>query len=231
MKGGLLLLIWFWSSQRHKFCFMKALKAVSSCVGLACVLGCAQPISQVPAQPSAHEAPAMAGSSVPADPIPGDPEDESKEKPPEDRRIMPLPDDKLLGAESREQRDDIITTLFVGIAERHHPRKYFIGACDRVSEPGNERSVRYYDLSAPVMHRLAPVMYPLSAFDKSESRILVSQITVTTNRAKVDITMPKSPEDWHFSYRLHFDKGEWKYGPDPADLKGTERWIRDFWVD
>jgi hypothetical protein len=192
---------------------MKATKQLSSCVGLACLLGCApvtHPTARVPVQPNLQLA-----------------DDSRRGEPEAHRRIVPLPDDLLLGTSSREERDAVMESLVYWIAT-FHSREYFIGSYEAVNQPGSEGRIRYYDPSPQLMHalvNLGPRMKPLSTSDRYGTRIIIGHITVSSNKANIDVTVSSSPsmEGMHFNYLLWFKDGRWQstHGDD----------VKDFWVD
>jgi hypothetical protein len=141
----------------------------------------------------------------------------------EDQRIIPLPDDLLLGAQSREERDAIMETLIGWLARHHRGRDHFVGCCDTAGQPASQSHVRYYD--PPVNRMLA--MKQLSSSDEYGMRIIIWHVAVASNKASVDITVGQSLSSArtgpHFYYSLWFEGGKWQM-PEGEN-------IFDHWVD
>jgi hypothetical protein len=192
---------------------MRAITLIFLGLGLVCLLGCApgsHPEAEVSARVDTRRT-----------------HDSRRETRGGDKRILPLPDDHLLGAQSLAERDAIAEALILEIGEYHRGRVHYFGFCERVGQPGREGDLRYYDPNPAIVRAVMPPggeIEPLSACDGG-TQILIWHISVETNHATVDVTLPGSPSPMECRYGLWFKEGAWQV---PKKEKGV---VVDFWVD
>lgn len=219
-------------------------------MGLACLLGCASvvhPTAQVPApaSPPQTEESSQGSAAEALDPAQasaqeveyGDarpPEYPRRSKPVYNLRIVPLPDDRLLGASSREERDAILEGL-VRFIVAQHPGSHRYGSFEEISRPPSEDHIQYYDPSVQLTHALADLekeFRPLSDSNGGNC-ILMSPMTIVSNKATIDLILPNSwsvqgiKDGIHHQYHLSLVEGRWKLG----NGVGNSKWVRDFWVE
>jgi hypothetical protein len=135
----------------------------------------------------------------------------SQAKPEDGRKIVPLPDDRLLGAHSREERDVILEALVRWIVSPGPQAHYLLGFETAVRGWTTEEGIYRYNDPSPQLRRaladLGPRVQPLSVAGGPcwPYGIIILQLFVASPEASVEVRWGSVVQ----RYFLHFDNGAW----------------------